>query len=87
MPNRMIRTKWGVRKNADAGGSAPGNGRSRRPPRKVARGSGEGGDAKQRFERYVEMAKAAASSGDVVESEKYYQYADHFLRLMNASTH
>jgi hypothetical protein len=82
MPNRVPRSKWfGRRKssgerrdNASAPSPSPGG------------GSGQGGDgasdAKRKFARYVELAKAAASSGDVVESEKYYQYADHFLRLM-----
>jgi len=56
----------------------------RRKPSRVGppkRGAGNE-DARMKFSRYVELAKAAASSGDRVESEKYYQYADHFLRLM-----
>lgn len=83
MPNRVPRSKWfGRRKSpGERRDSAPGNNPS------PGSGSGQGGDgasdAKRKFARYVELAKAAASSGDVVESEKYYQYADHFLRLMN----
>lgn len=86
MRNRAIRSKWGGRKNgasdasASAAGTANGNGRT------GGRG-GDGSNLKQSFDRYVEMAKAAASSGDAVESEKYYQYADHFLRLMKATAH
>ena len=78
MRNRAIRSKWGGPKNA--GTSAGGSVRQAQTPTR-----GGGADPKQTFERYVEMAKAAASSGDTVESEKYYQYADHFLRLMNAT--
>ncbi len=43
-------------------------------------------DLRKNFEKYVEMAKATAQAGDRVESEKYYQYAEHFLRTMNAKS-
>lgn len=75
MRNRAVRSKRG-RYGAATEGAPSGNG---------APGGSKGtGDPKRTFERYIEMAKAAASAGDVVESEKYYQYADHFLRLMKA---
>ena len=83
MPNRVPRSKWfGRRKpSGERRDGAPGNAPS------AGGGAGRGGegatDARKKFARYVELAKEAASSGDVVESEKYYQYADHFLRLMN----
>lgn len=83
MRNRAIRSKWGGHKNAGTDASASAGGTANRNAQSAARGNGP--DPKQTFERYVEMAKAAASSGDSVESEKYYQYADHFLRLMNAA--
>lgn len=38
---------------------------------------------RRKFERYVELARAAESSGDAVESESNYQHAEHYLRLMN----
>jgi hypothetical protein len=31
----------------------------------------------------VALARAAESSGDAIESESYYQHAEHYLRLMN----
>jgi hypothetical protein len=34
------------------------------------------------FEKYIELAKAKALAGDAVESEKYYQYAEHLFRVM-----
>jgi hypothetical protein len=33
-------------------------------------------------ERYMNMAKDAAMNGDIVLAENYYQYADHFHRLV-----
>ena len=40
------------------------------------------GDWKQRRDRYLALAQAAASAGDAVEAENYYQHAEHYLRLM-----
>jgi hypothetical protein len=40
------------------------------------------GDWKQRRDRYLALAQAAASPGDAVEAENYYQHAEHYLRLM-----
>jgi hypothetical protein len=34
----------------------------------------------------MELARAAAASGDAVESENYYQHAEHYLRLMKEKT-
>jgi hypothetical protein len=31
----------------------------------------------------VALARAAESSGDAVQTESYYQHAEHYLRLMN----
>jgi Domain of unknown function (DUF4167) len=30
----------------------------------------------------VELARAAALTGDVVETENYYQHAEHYFRMM-----
>jgi hypothetical protein len=40
------------------------------------------GGWKQKRDRYLALAHAAASAGDAVEAENYYQHADHYLRLM-----
>jgi hypothetical protein len=40
------------------------------------------GDWKQRRDRYLALAQAVASAGDAVEAENYYQYAEHYFRLM-----
>ena len=34
------------------------------------------------LEKYNELAKEASSNGDEILSESYYQYADHFLRVI-----
>lgn len=41
-------------------------------------------DPKSRFERYLELARSAAMSGDEIAAEGHYQHAEHYYRLMNA---
>ena len=36
----------------------------------------------RRYERYMSLARNAASSGDVIEAENLYQHAEHYLREM-----
>ena len=43
-------------------------------------------DPKTSFDRYTALARAAATSGDAIESENYYQHAEHFFRLMKEKT-
>ena len=38
--------------------------------------------AKNNFERYAALARAAAAAGDVIDAENYYQHAEHYYRLM-----
>ena len=40
------------------------------------------GNAKATYEKYVTLARAAARSGDLIETENYYQHAEHYFRLM-----
>ncbi len=40
------------------------------------------GDWRQRRDRYLALAQVAASAGDAVEAENYYQHAEHYFRLM-----
>ncbi len=42
------------------------------------------GNAYQVFERYVAMAREAATSGDRIAAENLYQHAEHYFRIMNA---
>jgi hypothetical protein len=41
------------------------------------------GTYQQVFEKYSGLAQEAASSGDRILSENYYQHADHYRRLIN----
>jgi hypothetical protein len=43
------------------------------------------GTAYQIFERYTALAHEAERSGDRVASENYYQHAEHYFRVNNAS--
>jgi hypothetical protein len=43
------------------------------------------GNAYQVFERYVALAREAASSGDRIAAENLYQHAEHYFRVMNAN--
>jgi len=39
-------------------------------------------NAEKLLEKYQNLAKEASSNGDRILSESYYQYADHFLRVI-----
>ena len=40
------------------------------------------GNPKERYERYLALARDAALSGDEIATENYYQHAEHYLRQM-----
>lgn len=42
------------------------------------------GNAHQVMEKYLAMARDAASQGDRVSAENYYQHAEHYFRVINA---
>jgi hypothetical protein len=42
------------------------------------------GSAHQIFERYVALAREAATGDDRVAAENYYQHAEHYYRIANA---
>lgn len=44
-----------------------------------------GATAQASHERYLALAKAKALAGDSVEAERYYQYAEHYLRLIKGT--
>jgi hypothetical protein len=52
-----------------------------------SRGPGERirGTASQIAERYLALARDTARSEDRVAAESYYQYAEHYIRVSNAS--
>lgn len=67
-----------------------GNNNRPRPPHRmqVFESSGPSvkirGNAYQVFERYIALAREAASAGDRIAAENSYQHAEHYFRLMNA---
>ena len=40
------------------------------------------GNITQQYQKYLKLAKEASASGDIIQSEYYYQFADHYSRLM-----
>lgn len=40
------------------------------------------GNVTQQYNKYLKMAKDASTSGDRIQSEYYYQFTDHYYRLM-----
>lgn len=44
--------------------------------------SGNKGNVKQQYNKYLKLAKDASTSGDRIQSEYYYQFTDHYYRLM-----
>ena len=40
------------------------------------------GNITQQYEKYLKLAKETSASGDRIQSEYYYQFADHYSRLM-----
>ncbi len=44
------------------------------------------GNAMQVYEKYINLARDAAASGDRIASESYQQYAEHYYRIINDTT-
>ena len=40
------------------------------------------GNITQQYQKYLKLAKEFSTSGDRIQSEYYYQFADHYSRLM-----
>ncbi len=62
--------------------------RHRLPQKHINGDSGEGkmrGNPQQFVDKYLSLARDAASAGDPVSAENYYQYADHYYRLTLAN--
>src|SRR5215475_3796156 len=73
------------------GGGGGGGGNRPRMPHRIQTFDSNGpsvkirGNAYQVFERYVALAREAASSGDRIAAENLYQHAEHYFRIMNAN--
>ena len=44
------------------------------------------GTAQQVLDKYLSLARDASSSGEHIAAEGFYQYAEHYQRLLNAET-
>lgn len=44
----------------------------------------KGASPAQSVERYLALAREAEAAGDIVQSQYYYQHAEHYLRKENA---
>jgi hypothetical protein len=42
-----------------------------------------GRNARQNYLRYIALAREAASVGDTVQMENWYQHAEHYFRVMD----
>lgn len=65
----------------NGGGSLVGHS-NRSASRTTQRRSPKGVNAEASYEKYVTLARAAALSGDAIETENYYQHAEHYFRQM-----
>jgi hypothetical protein len=41
-------------------------------------------NAQRNYERYLALARAETQSGNTVAAENYYQYAEHYFRVMRS---
>src|SRR5882762_8703325 len=89
--NKRSRGRNGNNPHHGGGGGGGGGNRGPRPPHRIQTFDSNGpsvkirGNAYQVFERYVAMAREAATSGDRIAAENLYQHAEHYFRIMNAN--
>jgi Domain of unknown function (DUF4167) len=43
-------------------------------------------NAQKSYDSYLALAREAASRGDTIAAENFYQHAEHFLRVLKGST-
>ena len=89
-PGQNKRSRNRNNNNNNMNGNYPNNNRPRPPHRtQTFESSGPSikirGNAYQVFERYIALAREAATSGDRIAAENYYQHAEHYFRVMNAN--
>ncbi len=80
--NKPTKTRRGKQGRAGRKPAAPSHGRAKAASGpKRGRGNGSA-NPQASLKRYTELAREAASAGDTVQSEYYYQLADHYHRLI-----
>ena len=88
-PGQNKRSRNRNNNNNSMNGNNPNN--RPRPPHRMQTFESSGpsvkirGNAYQVFERYIALAREAASSGDRIAAENLYQHAEHYFRVMNAN--
>jgi len=65
-------------------GPVPSPGRSSRWTSNATRPEPRSQNAQRTYERYMALARAEAQIGNTVGAENYYQYAEHYFRLMSS---
>ena len=65
-------------------GPVPSPGRSSRWTSNARRPEPRSQNAQRTYERYMALARAEAQIGNTVGAENYYQYAEHYFRLMSS---
>jgi len=76
-------------KQRSRGRNNNGGGKKHMPPRNATYDSNGPdvrirGNAHQVLEKYLTMARDAASQGDRIAAENYYQHAEHYFRVINS---
>ena len=55
--------------------------------RQAPRGTPNGMNSRQQYERYLARAREAQVAGDAVEMENCYQHAEHYFRVLRGEGH
>lgn len=55
--------------------------------RQIPRRTRSSGNARQQYERYIDRAREAQVTGDLVETENCYQHAEHYFRVLRGEDH
>ena len=63
---------------------APYADRSKRPLNSSRAEPKNSHSAQRNYERYLTLAQAEAQSGNAIGAENYYQYAEHYFRMMSS---
>jgi hypothetical protein len=90
-PNTMDEMRSGSDQRPRYNGNRPHQQQQQRTPQRNQTLDSHGpdvrirGSAHQIFERYVALAREAATAGDRVAAENLYQHAEHYFRVDNAS--
>lgn len=56
--------------------------RQQRQGRQPTRQAGPASNARANYERYSALARESVQVGDAVQTEYWYQHADHYFRMM-----